>query len=178
MNSKDIDFERIKARGRAFWDTPLELTGAACISVVLAGLLPYARRNVETDVSFLQSFGFSGFAVVGFILYLTIAAYVTSFLSRKRASFNVPRQYCDMASFWLTLFSLIKTYVYLQSYSAQSFSFLFLSSTSRTYFSPTIGVLFLLLAPLFLWRARKLEKTRTPDAQSDLDRITTDDEHL
>lgn len=178
MNSKDIDFEKIKARARTFWDMPLELTGAACLCSVLAGLLPYARRNVETDVSFLQSFGFSGFAVVGFVLYLTIAAYVMSFLSRKRATFNVPRQYCDVASFWLTLFSLIKTYVYLQSYSAQSFSFLFVSSTSRTYFSPSLGVLLLLLAPVFLWRARKLEKTQTPDAQSDLDQITTDDEHL
>ncbi|MCE2580632.1 hypothetical protein LDL36_19675 [Komagataeibacter sp. FNDCR1] len=98
-----------------FWETPDELVLAALGSTVLAGLLSCAYRHVERGMNSVQHVSFSGFHILGMILWLTIACFGASWLSRKRASFNVPRLYCDRASWGMPLFCLVKIYVFLQS---------------------------------------------------------------
>lgn len=167
MDKKDIDFEGIKARLGLFWETPDELVLAALGSTVLAGFLSCAYRHVERSMTSVQHAGFSGFHILGIILWLTIVCFGASYLSRRRASFNVPRLYCDRASWIMALFCLIKIYVFLQSSQTETSSFLFAFSTFHLYYTPGSGILFLLAAPVLLWRATRIEKTQEADGQQD-----------
>ncbi|MCH4091163.1 hypothetical protein [Acetobacter sp.] len=167
MNSHDIDFEGIRARLGLFWETPDELVLVALGSTVLAGVLSCAYRHVERGMNSVQQAGFSGFRILGIILWLTIACFGASYLSRRRASFNIPRLYCDRASWGMTLFCLVKIYVFLQSSQTETSSFFFAFSTFHLYFTPGSGILFLLAAPVLLWRATRIEKAQKVDTQQD-----------
>ncbi|WP_215751829.1 hypothetical protein [Gluconobacter sp. P5E10] len=167
MDRKDIDFEQIRARLHRFWQAPDELTLGAWLSVLLSGIFSCAYRHVERDMSWVQKTGFSGFHVMGFALWLAIAAFGAACLSRRRASFNVPRLYCDRAAYALALFCLIKTYVFLQSYQTQTQNFFFFFSTFHLYFTPDFGIVFMLAAPCLLWRATRVEKTVLNDMPDD-----------
>ena len=157
MDKQDIDLERVEARLRQFLNRPVELAGAAAGCALLAGAMPYAHRVQSYNTS-MSRYGFDGFSVIGFLLYLTILAYALAFLSRKRPRLGLPRRTCDLASFWLTLFTMVRTYVFLEQYEVSQTTFLFFFSSSSTSFSPAIGVVFLAAAPVLLWRARMVEK--------------------
>lgn len=167
MNRNDIDFEGIKTRLGLFWETPDELILAALGSTVLARFLSCAYRHAERDMTSVQHAGFSGFHILGIILWLTIAIFGASCLSRRRASFNIQRLYCDRASWGMALFSLVKIYVFLQSSQTETSSSLFAFSTFHLYFTPGSGILFLLAAPVLLWRATRIEKAQEADRQQD-----------
>ncbi|MCG4253715.1 hypothetical protein [Acetobacter senegalensis] len=167
MNRNDIDFEGIKTRLGLFWETPNELVLAALGSTVLAGFLSCAYRHAERNMTSVQHSGFSGFHILGIILWLTIASFGASCLSRRRASFNIPRLYCDRASWGMALFCLVKIYVFLQSSQTETSSFLFAFSTFHLYFTPGSGILFLLAAPVLLWRATRIEKAEETDREQD-----------
>ncbi|AFW02176.1 hypothetical protein BAR24_12945 [Gluconobacter oxydans] len=157
MDQKDIDFEKIKERLVLFARRPEDLLIASVICVILAGLLPCAHRHVERDMASYQQIGFSGFHVLGLLLWITIAAFAASTLSRVRASFNVPRHYCDRACYALSLFCLVRIYIFLQSAQTTTSGFFFFFSIFQLYFTPAIGAVFLLIAPALLWRATHLE---------------------
>ncbi|MBS1051307.1 hypothetical protein [Gluconobacter japonicus] len=167
MDQKDIDFEKIKERLVLFARRPEELLIASVICVILAGLLPCAHRHVERDMVSYQQIGFSGLHVLGFLLWITIAAFVASTLSRMRASFNVPRQYCDRACYALSLFCLVRIYIFLQSVQTTTSGFFFFFSTFQLYFTPAIGAVFLLIAPALLWRATHLENEQVQAISQD-----------
>ncbi|NHN86895.1 hypothetical protein GOB93_20220 [Acetobacter musti] len=167
MNRNDIDFEGIKTRLSVFWNTPDELVLAALGCTVLAGFLSCAYRHVERGMNSVQHAGFSGFHILGVTLWVTIACFGASWLSRKRASFNVPRLYCDRASWCMALFCLVKIYVFLQSSQTETSSFFFAFSSFHLYFTPGSGILFLLAAPVLLWRATRIEKALEADRQQD-----------
>lgn len=157
MADPDLDLQRVEDRLRRFLGRPAELAGAAALCALLAGALPYAHRDNAFNAS-VSRYGFDGFVVLGFILYATVLAYGLAFLSRQRPHLGLPRLWCDRASFWLTLFALVRTYVFLEQVEVSSGGFFFFGWSSSVSFSPAIGVLFLLAAPILLWRARIVEK--------------------
>lgn len=157
MDNPDRDLKRLEDRLRRFLGQPAELAGGAALCALLAGALPYAHRDNTFNASVAQ-YGFDGFAVLGFLLYATVFAYGLAFLSRQRPQLGLPRFWCDRASFWLTLFALVRTYVFLEQVAVSSGGFFFFGWSSSISFSPAIGVLFLAVAPILLWRARIVEK--------------------
>ena len=54
---------------------------------------------------------------------------------------------------------------FLQSSQTETSRFLFAFSTFHLYFTPGSGILFLLAAPVLLWRATRIEKTQQGDRQ-------------
>ncbi|MBB3174021.1 hypothetical protein FHR90_001853 [Endobacter medicaginis] len=164
MDNPDLDLKRLEDRLREFLGRPVELAGAAALCALLAGTLPYAHRDHTFNASMSQ-YGFDGFAVLGFLLYATVFAYGLAFLGRLRPQLGLPCFWCDRASFWLTLFALVRTYVFLEQVEVSSGGFFFFGWSSSISFSPAIGVLFLAVAPILLWRARTVEKrAASPEA--------------
>ena len=134
MADPDLDFQRVEDRLRRFLGRPAELAGAAALCALLAGALPYAHRDNAFNAS-VSRYGFDGFVVLGFILYATVLAYGLAFLSRHRPHLGLPRLWCDRASFWLTLFALVRTYVFLEQVEVSSGGFFFFGWSSSVSFS-------------------------------------------